>query len=205
MPIFTKNDVSVLFIHIPKTGGTTIEDTFQKNGFEMTFRRGGAYGPRIDFDRDNGCSPQHMHAALLERHFAAHAFTHVFTVVRHPMARLGSEYRFRAANGHPLAGDGIDAFAQRVMWRFEKRNPMVLDNHIRPQVDFLWRSCETFRLEDGMNTVLQRISDFLGSDLTHAGLTSMKSDDAIPADLSPEAEAALRAFYRQDYEAFGYA
>lgn len=160
MPIFRKNDVSVLFIHVPKTGGTTIEDTFLANGYQMTFRRGGRYGPRNAFDEENGCSPQHMHAALLERHFAGERFTRIFCLVRHPLARFLSEYRFRAESGHKLAQDGVDSFARQVLWRYARRDPMVLDNHIRPQVDFPWRSCTTFRLEDGIEAALSGISDW---------------------------------------------
>lgn len=181
MPIFRKNDVSVLFIHVPKTGGTTIEDTFLANGYQMTFRRGGRYGPRNAFDEENGCSPQHMHAALLERHFAGERFTRIFCLVRHPLARFLSEYRFRAESGHKLAQDGVDSFARQVLWRYARRDPMVLDNHIRPQVDFPWRSCTTFRLEDGIEAALSGISDCLPERLKPLDQTSMRSDPGIPA------------------------
>lgn len=205
MPIFTRDEQSVLFIHIPKTGGTTVEDTFVNNGYEMTYRRGGVYGKRTAFDQANGCSPQHMHAALLDQHFAGHRFDHIFAVVRHPLRRFASEFRFRAAAGHPLAKDGIDAFARAVTWRFTQRNPMVLDNHIRPQTEFLWRDCTVLKLEDGIASLLARLSQALGTTLSGVdGLASMRSDSAIAAAPAPQTEEALRAFYRSDFEAFGY-
>ena len=70
MPIFSKAGMEVLFIHIPKTGGTTIEESFCAERFSMSYRRGGYYGPILGFDRDNGCPPQHMHAPLLEKHMS---------------------------------------------------------------------------------------------------------------------------------------
>jgi len=102
----------------------------------MELRRGGVFGPLNGFDRANGCFPQHMHAALLERHLLNRTFTRIFCIVRNPIARFISEYRFRRQADHPLARAGIDEFRERAMRAYET-NPSCLDNHLRPQVDFL--------------------------------------------------------------------
>lgn len=204
MPVFAWKDSSVLFIHIPKTAGTSVEAAFLARGYEMSLRSGGPYGKRPRAERERGCSPQHMHAALLDERLGGQTFTGAFCITRHPLRRFESEYRFRARAGHRLARDGIDAFARAVLWRFEKHNPFVLDNHIRPQVAFVWRDCEVFRLEDGMDYILDEISAWLPAALVPPARARMRSSPDLPVAMTPETEARLRAFYHADFEAFGY-
>jgi hypothetical protein len=205
MPIFTKDDLSVLFIHVPKTAGTSVEQAFLAQGYAMSERLGGPYGKRPPGERQSGCSPQHMHAALLEERLGDRSFEQIFCIVRHPLRRFESEYRFRAAAGHRLAQEGIDRFAEQALWRFEKANPFVLDNHIRPQAEFPWRDCRVFRLEDGLDAALAQISEALPEPLTPPGARAMRSAPAREEAMSPATEARLRAFYRTDFESFGYA
>lgn len=54
MPLFHKNNKRILFIHIPKAGGTSIEQFFKRNGWEMEFYDGGGKGTKNEFTR---CSP----------------------------------------------------------------------------------------------------------------------------------------------------
>lgn len=202
MPVFTKNDFSILFIHIPKTGGTTVESAFLAAGWTMAHRLGGPLGRRPG---NAPCSPQHMHGALLREVFAGRRFDRVFCISRHPLDRFASEFRFRAAAGHPLAKAGIDAFARAALWRFEKRNPFVLDNHIRPQSEFPWAECRIFRLEDGMGRILAEMSEGLPEPAPALpDEVKMRSDSALDAAMSPATVARLRKFYDADFRAFDY-
>ena len=98
MPIFEKDNQAIMFVHVPKAAGTSVEEVFCSNGFKMSYRRGGRYGELTEFDIANGCSPQHMHAKLLEKNFDAAKFDYVFGIVRSPLDRLVSEYNFRRSN-----------------------------------------------------------------------------------------------------------
>jgi len=204
LPIFTKADERILFIHIPKAAGTTIEKLFVERGYAMDYRRGGVYGPLNEFDRQNGCSPQHLHAALLEKHLGGERFDRIFCIVRNPIDRFISEYRFRRQAGHKLAGGDINAFWESARRAYD-RNPMYLDNHLRPQVDFLWRESEVFRLEDGMNSILRTLGLASAPEPTSRCVHAMKSDEQIHAVPAERTLAELTDFYRRDFEVLGYA
>lgn len=202
MPIFSKRAVDVLFIHIPKAAGTTVEEVFCNHFFSMAYRRGGRYGPTIAFDHQNGCSPQHMHAALLETHFQHRSFAEIFCVVRHPLERFISEFKFRLET-HAAAQSGLNAFADHVFDRYGD-NPFIMDNHIRPQSEFIWRDCAVFKLEDGLETMLAQLSTRLGEPLVPESKRRMLSRKVDVEPLSARNHVRLLAFYQQDFETFGY-
>ena len=203
MPVFRRGTECVLFIHIPKAAGTSIENLFVSQGYRMEFRRGGVHGPLNAFDRANGCSPQHMHAALLERHFQDLDFTRIFTIVRHPVQRFLSEYRFRRQSGHALAMGSADEFYEAAFAR-RSVQPGFLDNHLRPQVEFPWRDCRVYRLEQGMSVILEDLARGLALDPTAHVERAMRSDPRLPTGLASSTEGSLRAFYADDFRAFGY-
>lgn len=204
MPIFTRANERILFIHIPKAAGTTIEKLFVEKGYSVDFRRGGIYGPLNDFDRQNGCSPQHLHATLLEKHLVKERFDRIFCIVRNPIDRFISEFRFRRQAGHKFAAGDINAFWASARHAYDE-NPMCLDNHLRPQIDFLWRDSEVFRLEDGMGSILKSLGMDSAPDPTTRPLFAMRSDDRIHAVPSKQTIAELIDFYHKDFEMFGYA
>ena len=57
MTVFRREQQYVYFAHIPKTGGTTIEQIFVKNGYEMAFFDGGKGQSYLNVLQN---SPQHM-------------------------------------------------------------------------------------------------------------------------------------------------
>src|SRR5690554_502775 len=107
MPVMSKHDVNILFIHIPKTGGTTIEDVFRRSGFSVSY-----YEPRAKTklgspNKIRLCSPQHMHAYQINSIFDLSKFDYVFGVVRDPLTRAVSEYWMR---NHPRPSSDPEVF-----------------------------------------------------------------------------------------------
>lgn len=78
MPVFRSPAGRVLFLHLPKTGGTTVRASWPKDLWEP------------DGDVHRQC----------EEYNGDFAFT--FTVIRHPLAWLESYFRFRYADGWHL-------------------------------------------------------------------------------------------------------
>ena len=85
MPLFTYNNQKVFFIHIPKCGGSSVEKSLES-----------ATGDISLFTPDPGvlpCTPQHLDRKYLLSLFPPKYTSPVFfTIVRHPVLRLVSEF-----------------------------------------------------------------------------------------------------------------
>ena len=108
MPIFVSpaGDLKVLFVHIPKCGGGSVEQFLRSYGF-----RQGMFSIDPAYNSVLKCSPQHMHAELLLGILRVDRFDCVFSIVRDPVERMLSEYRWRIK--HPWARDGFDKWYSR--------------------------------------------------------------------------------------------
>ena len=198
MPIFEKNGRYVLFSHVPKAGGTTIEHMFAANGWA-----------RHLFDDGNGstinpalkCSPQHWHATMLENVCNLSRMAYSFCIVRNPVDRILSEYRWRVKyfgvtkSADEWIPEALAAYAA---------NPFVHDNHIRPQCEFIVAGMRVFRLESGVDAIVREISSALGIGLAPLQHAAMQSEGAGISDhISDQTRDAVDRFYRSDLDLWG--
>ena len=203
MPVFRKDDLTILYIHVPKSGGTAIELFFEKNGFEIDYVD--RTGTKQSLNRVRRCSPQHMHTTQLREIFDTGRFSHVFMSVRHPVSRIISEYKMRLS-----VQPNVPEFSNWVhdTLRQYQTNPFVLDNHIRPQSEFWLPGCRVFRQEDGFGPeFVAELSRFLSvkfSDqrVDHAMRFDNVKNVAVP--VPHDTKALLDVFYRMDFSLFGY-
>ena len=135
MPIVKIGSKIVNFIHIPKCGGTSIEDYLTKiDGSVIAF-----------IDRDfasseqswSNSSPQHIDGLSSGKLFPNDFFDTTFVVVRNPLERFWSAF-----NHNRLKTVGIkenqcpNEFVQDILqWRAWQRG--WLDNHFLPQCEFI--------------------------------------------------------------------
>jgi hypothetical protein len=201
MPVFLRDDISVLYVHVPKTAGSSIAAFFQKNDFQVHHQD---LGGARSLNRYRRCSPQHMHAEQILSHFRMERFDCIFMTVRNPMDRLLSEYKMRAGNLPDVPP--LPIWFDRVMKRYLE-DRYCLDNHIRPQVEFLVPSCKVFRQEEDLGPEFtQFLEERLKLTLSHRILAVTNRGREIefdPADVAKIAPA-VHQFYRQDYLTFGY-
>lgn len=206
MPVFTRDGRNVLFVHIPKTGGSAVERHFVDAGWAMTYHDG-----RMARDKPNylrTCTPQHMHGALLEETFRLKRFDAIFAVVRDPVARFRSEYVMRHKTDLSTNAATVEAWAEESFSRFEK-NPFVHDNHIRPQVEFLVPRIRVYRLEDGLDAALADLDERydLGVPTEVARVRTSEKTRGISSrdvEVSATLDERIRTFYAADVERFGY-
>ena len=196
MPLFRINNSVILFVHVPKTGGTSIEVHLAK------FGRGA-----LMTDHDHAwprCNAQHMDSRSYARIIPKDFYDYGFMVVRNPFDRIVSEYRMRHRD-HAAEGRRIKDFPEWVdgMLRRYQRDHYLLDNHIRPQAEFFSEGLDVFRLEEGLSKVLARVGAVVGADLA-AGVPSEKVSDPIGVKVSASCAASIRSFYRTDFQQFGY-
>ena len=149
MPVYFSKEkqISILYIHIPKCGGGSIESFFRDNQYDQKLFSLNPLGLLK-------CSPQHMHAGLLESILNIERFSYVFTVVRNPVSRLISEYKWRIK--HSTAENGFDYWYEITRKKYEKNN-FYFDNHIRPMHEFITRRCDVLKLEDGLSNIPGKI------------------------------------------------
>lgn len=170
MPLLDTGRVRIFFAHIPKTGGTSVEAYLRRKGrvTMIADRQRPLPGEPV--------TPQHYHRELYRDQLPPGAVDASFAILRDPLARLVSEYRFRHRKragwyaldprfhlGWRLVKIGRDyrllTFAQWVEAVLDgaRADPCLNDNHIRPQVDFLCKGMTLFRFEDGLAPVFDWI------------------------------------------------
>ena len=203
MPVYRIRDRNVLFIHVPKTGGTTVETFLSRHaGIGMHNQGIGLLKPCRESALTRSLSLQHFHAALLKAMFAPDFFDYAFMIVRDPLERLKSEYRHSAAFGRPDARLRFAAWAP-LMLGLARFSPGLRNNHFRPQTQFTCFNAEIFRFEDGMNRILAA----LGTRLGLPGSETVPHERNLAAasfDVPPRIRARVRAAYDADYRTFGY-
>jgi hypothetical protein len=199
MPIIQTRGKKILFVHIPKTGGASIEHFFRKSG-KVSMFDGRVANP------DFRCPPQHFHLALLKQLVPFDMFDCTFTVVRNPFKRLASEYRMR--NRHRfLNGQDIPDFEAWVADIFGKyaEDPWVANNHIRPQTEFVDDTVRVFRFEDGLVPIVENVCRDLSLEVPpDMTLPHRQKSVDIPVALSARSTRMVLDFYEKDFRMFDY-
>ena len=206
MPIFLNESASVLFVHIPKCAGTSVSNIFRKN-YKRYFVDAGL-GDR-NFFKLRKCSPQHYHRDILQLILKVEDFDHVFHVIRNPVTRIVSEYVMRSNSSSGEGFLSFEDFCRNVFSRY-KSNPYVLDNHIRPQVEFILPEGEIYYYEDGVRSVYENLSEKVGGltyrndpsfYVSHRGVGKITPSDV---EITDNALEEIFNFYRDDIFEFGY-
>jgi hypothetical protein len=201
VPIFRIQNKLVLFIHIPKTGGSSIERLLSQHG-------------KVGFLQEDHvawvwgkCTPQHFHSEIYRALFRQKIFDYVFAVVRHPYSRALSSYMMHKMGQAPdsmhLSREvGFSEWVFRAL-AVADRDPYVLDNHLRPQHEFITTNVELFRFEDGLSSVIKAVGGKLGLTL-NGPLPHLKKAPDVTVRVGQQALERLREFYKADFLEFGY-
>lgn len=206
-----------LFIHIPKTAGTSIERALGMRGRNKKENRRLLYG-RIesnDLKRHPLLSGylQHItmadiHALYPERPFADY-FS--FSIVRNPWDRLVSTYskkdghllRAARARGIELEGLSFEEYVQAVGGlrhpHLQPQHEYLLDEHDKLAVDFVGRF-------ESLAEAFREICRQLGirKNLCHEKKSDQRKSRDYRRYYSPETKKIVERCYAGDLELFGY-
>jgi hypothetical protein len=203
VPLYRFPHRTILFIHIPKAGGTTVASYLRDHASVAQ----ALFSPDMGKRRALGlpCTPQHMHGEMVRYLFGAGFIDWSFAIVRDPLERLVSEYRWRHRSVKPS-----EALPDVLTWFRDRRkeyatNPYILDNHIRPQNEFPLASSEIFRFEDGMDRVMRAVAERLDMPPPkQEEPRHLNSSPEMALEMSEEFVAEIRDFYKEDYRLYGY-
>ena len=212
MPIARIGDKQVYFAHIPKCAGSSVEDYLADR-----------FGPLALLDRRyltipvserwSLTSPQHIDWASLSRLFPEDYFDHVFAVVRHPVARAISAFRFQAEVEGTIAPDMYFGAWLRSERELRAKSPHRSDNHSRPQSEFLppetSTHCEIFHLEHGLEAMIPYFDHIAGDTgsprfIDHTNKAVSKSGEKDRVQPTADDIALLSEMYAVDFRRFGY-
>lgn len=199
MPVFNSN--KVIFIHIPKCAGTSINKFLD---FEGNFEKFNKYN-RFSLRYLYGRNLQHLtydkirliHPFKFSRYFK-------FSFVRNPWDRMASEYRWRRKWDGSMANASFEDMLRKVPY-FRKKN----EPHFKEQYSFVYNSSDKLQvdylgrfesLEEDFNSLLRHLR--LSGSLPKLNKTKNNKDyqslyNQICIDL-------VGQYFSNDIQKFGY-
>ncbi len=210
MPIVKTGSKLIYYAHVPKCGGSAVQDYLSARFGPLAFedRRHTGHSERDLWSRT---SPQHIDKRSLSRLFPPAFFDAQFTIVRHPVARIVSAYHFQLE-----VESRISKQTKFHDWLLEleeglSENPFLFDNHVRPMSDIVPEGAKVFYLEHGLDALVPFFDDIVGDRATprSVGHTNKRGDFAKTAGdkVAPTEEdmKIISSIYAEDFERFGYA
>lgn len=199
MPYY--KDIHTLFIHIPKTGGSSLEKYLQTKSTQTLFS-----GPTNDIIPENklkNISLQHQFFCDIWRYrdILAIDFNNIkiITIVRNPYDRIISDlFHFKLIK-NTTPPDKIF----KIIYKYIKRTD--LDNHNVPQYKFI---CDTKgNLNKNMSQIKIFKTETLTKDLHEYGFIDYKGPDKAThymQYLNKDSIKLINEFYHIDFLIFGY-
>jgi hypothetical protein len=195
MPI--SHSKHAVFIHIPKAAGTTIERCMGMQNDESLYST-------YKNEKYKVC-PQHLYATEVLELFPFTNQYYWFTIVRHPLDRLVSEYHYiknTKCVASKFASLNFSDFVNCLDMPVSDRM-LLFDRHLEPQVNFIRDAVniEVFKFEQIDDCFNELQNRFHIPFFSHERKSNRKGYKSYYDDLT---EKKVKNFYKEDFEVFGY-
>jgi len=194
MPLFSAKSDSILFYHIPKTGGTTIESVYALGDIPLFSKKGRDYFV---------ISGQHLDVEQLSEFGLTNLASKSFCIVRDPLDRLISEYFHRTKEVKFFGRFVTFSTFVYLVDLLVKYLPRVWDNHLLPQVRFIDSQTKVYKFEDGFQKICESIEVDFGLEKL-SDLSIRNKGDRKELNLTKDVVSRVYKIYSQDYQTFGY-
>lgn len=198
MPI--SDEYKTIFIHIPRTGGTSFEDTLKLRENKKKTLIGIIPGKNIVY--------QHLTPKQLREYIPVNKWEsyYKFVIVRNPLDRAVSDFSFFKKNKKgPLLG--IHTFldycklAEKVVTQ-ESYNKHILYDHFRPQYKYLQgiKYNKICRMES-YGKDIEQVKKIIGCNIPELHKNGGSAYKIIP---TLEEKKIIQRVYHKDYKILGY-
>ena len=207
MPLYQfrkgETEKTFLFIHVPKTGGTAIETYFRAIGL-MGYFDPPTYMPVRPYLK---VPPAHYDYGVLKRLYNLDSL-YSFAVVRHPVRRMVSEYKWAMEKSTASETLSKMDFGQYLRFMFDqfKRDDNVASGHFKPQVRFVGEKVsKIFKYEAGLENIIKHVIKDVGF-MINGQIRLPTVNNTSPRKVVPAAGEInlIREAFAEDYTAFGY-
>ena len=205
MPIFRGVSNTILFIHIPKTGGTSVEKYFS-NKYDMDL-----FTEKIPYvynfiEFKTSLQHQTLNTILKNKKLFKLTMvnTDVITIVRNPYARLISELFWSNLINKNTTKEAISHVIKKLIDDY-KINNSIYDNHIRPQYEFL-----IYKNKINSNIKILKTENLQGMMYNHGytdfniHLLNNNNTDNYMKYLNRNSINLINIFYDEDFKRFNY-
>lgn len=189
MPIFQHKTLGrVLFLHIPKNGGSSVFWWLKNNGYDLD-------KPLIK-----------MHPFYTDYQKCG-SFDYQFMIARNPLERFCSMLRYRQGLGRgnvqnkDLNAFANDALNKAVTTGYGEGSSLDLmwRDLIPPQTEYYGDGVEVFQFKEGFEALQKRLG--FDTPIPHVNISD---GGANAKHLSAETISRIKEFYKDDYKTFGY-
>ena len=200
MPLVVAEGKRIFFAHVPKAGGTSVEDYLVR-------RFGGPLSLRMVRPRDRDpfsalvVSATHLTRMDLE-HVMPQDVGYFFAVVRDPMSRLESQFRFQSGVSR-IQRLGFSVWLRTIL-AAAKIDPRIYRNHIRPQSDLVPEDSKVFKLEEGLSDMVDWLDRITNTEAPKIEMDHLLKRPKKPVPISRDDARLIANFYASDYERFSY-
>ena len=209
MPIIKVNSVLLYFSHIPKCGGSSVENFLAQFSDSIVFLDSNFLTHKNTW---SASSPQHIDGLSLNRLFKDKSFfDFYFAIVRDPISRFKSSFMFQKHIENKIHKD-VSINEHISLIKNEKISLFgYCDNHFLPMVYFLMPNTEykVFKIEEGLENFkkwfeVNIYKQNINLEIPKLNSSSKEIKQMEDYNLNEESINSLKIIYKEDYETFKY-